>query len=111
MQIGAMNHPARDPVQEIEWIGQNEFDFVDFTCEPPAAGPERIDPGKVRAALERHELHVVAHTAYYLPISSPFRWCPAGSPGRVPAVAEGGECHRCVSDEYPLSETAALLLV
>lgn len=72
MQIGAMNHPARDPVEEIAWIGVNAFDFVDLTLEPPAAAPERIDPGRVRAALERHNLNVVAHTAYYLPISSPF---------------------------------------
>ena len=35
MQIGVMNHPARDPIGEIEWIGQNGFDFVDFTLEPP----------------------------------------------------------------------------
>ena len=33
MQIGVMNHPARDPVGEIEWIGTNGFDFVDFTLE------------------------------------------------------------------------------
>src|SRR5207248_1067873 len=37
MQIGVMNHPAQEPIAEIEWIGQNGFDFVDFTLEPPAA--------------------------------------------------------------------------
>jgi hypothetical protein len=60
VKIGAMNHPARDPLGEIEWIGKNAFDFVDFTLEPPAAGPEQIAPRAVRAALERHGLGVVA---------------------------------------------------
>ena len=72
MQIGVMNHPARDPVAEIDWIGRNGFEFVDFTLEPPAAAPDQIDVEAVRAALERHQLGVVAHTAYYLPLASPF---------------------------------------
>ena len=67
MQIGAMNHPARDPVAEIDWIGQYGFDFVDFTLEPPAADPDQIDVDAIRAVLDRHNLGVVAHTAYYLP--------------------------------------------
>ena len=72
MKIGAMNHPARDPLQEIEWFGQNGFDFVDLTLEPPAADPADLDITGVRDALARHGLGVVAHTAYYIPISSPF---------------------------------------
>lgn len=72
MQIGVMNHPARDPVGEIEWIGTNGFDFVDFTLEPPAVDPDQIDTDAIRAALDRHGLGVVAHTAYYLPLASPF---------------------------------------
>ena len=39
MQIGAMNHPARDPLGEIDWFGRHGFDFIDFTLEPPAADP------------------------------------------------------------------------
>jgi hypothetical protein len=31
MQIGAMNHPAHNPLDEIDWFGQHGFDFVDFT--------------------------------------------------------------------------------
>ena len=72
MPIGAMNHPARNPIEEIEWIGQHGFDFVDFTLEPPAADPGRIDPQAIRNALEKYNLDVVAHTVYDLPISSPF---------------------------------------
>lgn len=51
MKIGVMNHPARNPLEEIEWIGTHGFDFVDFTLEPPAADPDQIDPKAVRAAL------------------------------------------------------------
>ena len=72
MQIGAMNHPAHDPVAEIEWIGTHGFDFVDFTLEPPAADPDQIDADAIRAVLDRIGLGVVAHTAYYLPLGSPF---------------------------------------
>jgi sugar phosphate isomerase/epimerase len=72
MKIGAMNHPARDPLKEIEWYGQHGFDFVDFTLEPPAAAPDQIDPRAVRAALDRYGLGVVAHTAWFLPLASPF---------------------------------------
>jgi sugar phosphate isomerase/epimerase len=67
-----MNHPARDPVAEIDWIGCNDFDFVDLTLEPPAADPEKIDVDAIRAAIDRHDLGLVAHTAYYLPLTSPF---------------------------------------
>ena len=72
MQIGAMNHPGRDPIEQIDWIGQNGFEFVDFTFEPPTAAPDQVDAAAVRSALDRHGLGVVAHTAWYLPISSPF---------------------------------------
>lgn len=67
-----MNHPARNPLEEIEWFGQNGFDFVDFTLEPPAADPGLIEPSAVRAALKRYGLGVVAHTAYFIPYGLPF---------------------------------------
>ena len=63
MKIGAMNHPARNPLEEIDWFGRQGFDFVDFTLEPPAADPDQIDPAAVRATPHRHGLGVVAHTA------------------------------------------------
>jgi sugar phosphate isomerase/epimerase len=72
MKIGAMNHPVRNPLQEIDWFGRHGFDFVDFRLEPPAADPDQIDPLAVRAALDRHNLGVVAHTAWFIPIGSPF---------------------------------------
>jgi sugar phosphate isomerase/epimerase len=72
MKIGAMNDPRRDPVAEIEWFGQHGFDFVDLTLDPPAMDPSDVDVKGVRAALARYSLGVVAHAAWYIPISSPF---------------------------------------
>jgi sugar phosphate isomerase/epimerase len=72
MKIGAMNHPAKDPLAEIEWFGEQGFDFVDLTLEPPAADPSEVDSEKIQRLLAAHDLDVIAHTAYFLPISSPF---------------------------------------
>jgi sugar phosphate isomerase/epimerase len=68
--IGAMNHPARDPLQEIEWIASLGFGFVDLTLEPPMAASWRVDPTRLRDALGQHGLSVVGHTAFYLPLAS-----------------------------------------
>ncbi|HLI83288.1 MAG TPA: sugar phosphate isomerase/epimerase family protein [Bryobacteraceae bacterium] len=72
MLIGAMNHPGNDVLQEIEWMAAMELDFLDLTLEPPAAASWRIDPHAIRAALERHGMRVVGHTAFYLPMGSAF---------------------------------------
>ena len=42
MKIGAINHPAHNPLKEIEWFGRQGCDFVAFILEPPAA--DHIDP-------------------------------------------------------------------
>jgi sugar phosphate isomerase/epimerase len=68
--IGAMNHPAQDPLQEIEWMAAMGLGFIDLTLEPPRAASWKIDRTAVGAALRRHGMAVVGHTAYYLPIAS-----------------------------------------
>jgi sugar phosphate isomerase/epimerase len=65
-----MNHPARDVLQELEWMAGMGLDFIDLTLEPPKAASWRVDRSAVRAALERHRLGVVGHTAFYLPLAS-----------------------------------------
>lgn len=72
MLIGAMNHPARDVLREIDWMAELQLDFVDLTLEPPAAASWRVDAGAIRGALERWNMSVVGHTAFYLPMASPF---------------------------------------
>src|ERR1051325_10957488 len=72
MLIGAMNHPGRDVLKEIQWIAEMGFDFVDLTLEPPLATPAKFDVSVVRRALSDTGLQVVGHTAYYLPLCSPY---------------------------------------
>jgi sugar phosphate isomerase/epimerase len=72
MLIGAMNHPGRPVLGEIEWIAALGLDFIDLTLEPPLAAVWSLDVHAVRAALEKRGLQVVGHTAYYLPLASPF---------------------------------------
>jgi len=47
------------------------FDFIDLTLEPPFAAVRNLDLQSVRTALEDHQLPVVGHTAYYLPLCHP----------------------------------------
>ena len=59
-----MNHPARDVLQEIEWIAGMGLGFVDLTLEPPKAASWSIDRDAVRHALER--LDVAPHESVYV---------------------------------------------
>lgn len=86
MQIGAMNHPQRDILAEIRWMAEMGLNFIDLTLEPPAAAAWRVEGRRIRQALEEHGLGVVGHTAYYLPLGSPFEEV------RRAAVAELRRC-------------------
>jgi sugar phosphate isomerase/epimerase len=70
MIIGEMNHPARDVTAEIEAAAGLGMEFLDLTLEPPCAASWAVNPEAIRAALDRHGLQVVGHTAFYLPIAS-----------------------------------------
>jgi sugar phosphate isomerase/epimerase len=70
VQVGAMNSPFRPLADEVRRIAAASFDFVDLTLEPPGAWP--VEPAEVRALVEEAGLSVVGHTAWYLPIASPF---------------------------------------
>lgn len=72
MLIGAMNHPDRDVLEEIQWMAAMGLEFLDLTLEPPCAATWRVDPIAIRDELQRNNMAVVGHTAYYLPIASPF---------------------------------------
>ena len=69
MQLGAMNSPFRPVRDEIDRIAAAGFDFVDLTLEPPGAWRRTQD---LSAAVAESCLDVVGHTAFYLPIASPF---------------------------------------
>jgi sugar phosphate isomerase/epimerase len=92
MLIGAMNHPACDVVQEIEWMAKLGLDFVDLTLEPPQAAVWVADTKAIRAALDKTHLGVIGHTAYYLPLASPFESL------RRAAVEECKNCLRAFAE-------------
>jgi sugar phosphate isomerase/epimerase len=92
VQLGLMNNPARDPLKEITRIADLGFAFVDLTLEPPQTRPEQVDARRIRRALERYELGVVGHTAYYLPFASAYDSI------RDAAVAEAEKCLRVFAD-------------
>ncbi len=72
MLLGAMNHPMRDPIAEIASFREAGFDFLDLTLEPARARAADLDVGRIRQALVEAGLGVVGHTAWYLPLASPF---------------------------------------
>jgi sugar phosphate isomerase/epimerase len=65
-----MNSPFRPVADEIARIAAAGFDFVDLTLEPPGAWPLAAE--EVQAAVADSGLGIVGHTAFYLPIASPF---------------------------------------
>lgn len=72
MLVGAMNHPGKNVIEEIAWMVALELEFIDLTLEPPAAASSRVDAREIRRALDDFGMEVVGHTAYYLPLASPF---------------------------------------
>jgi sugar phosphate isomerase/epimerase len=61
MKIGAMNNPNANVYKELEWIGKNGFDYIDFTIEPTATMPEQLDVAKVKRLLKKYNLGIVGH--------------------------------------------------
>jgi len=72
MKIGCPNHPRRDLLKEVRWIGENGFQFVDLFLEPDRALPEKTDTAELKRLLADHRLSLVSHTAWYLPFGSPY---------------------------------------
>jgi sugar phosphate isomerase/epimerase len=72
MRFGAMNNPMVDVTEEIASFGDIGFDFIDLTLEPQQTYSASVDTDKIVSALDRAGMFAVGHTAWYLPIASPF---------------------------------------
>src|SRR5688500_4881611 len=70
--VSAMNQPGKNVIEEIAWMVALELEFIDLTLEPPVAASARVDAREIRRALDDFGMEVVGHTAYYLPLASPF---------------------------------------
>jgi sugar phosphate isomerase/epimerase len=73
VKIGFPTHPRKNIIQEIQWIGDNGFDFVDLFLEADQAEAHQIDVQQTRKVLDKFGLDRIGHTAWYLPIGSPFK--------------------------------------
>lgn len=73
MKLGMMNNPANDIYQEIKFAGENKFDFLDLTIEPPKAQIEDFDLRKIKALCQKYQLGIIGHTNFYLPWASPIK--------------------------------------
>jgi sugar phosphate isomerase/epimerase len=71
MKIGCPSHPRKDIIDELTWIGENGFEFVDLCFEEAETAPEKIDTDSVKKTLEKYSLGAIGHTAWYFPIGSP----------------------------------------
>ena len=92
MRIGIMNNPARDVLKEITRAAELGLEFLDLTLEPPVARADQVDPPRIKAALARHGLGVIGHTAYYLPFGSAFDRVQSA------AIAEAEACLQVFAD-------------
>jgi len=72
MLIGMMNHPKEKLADEITYAIAQRFDYIDFTMEPPGGILTSEDIVKIRNMLKDNDMGVVGHTAWYLPVDSPF---------------------------------------
>lgn len=71
MKLGFPNHPRKDVIEEIRWIGDSGFDFVDLFLEEDKATPNKINVWELKEVVGSYSLDIIGHTAWYLPISSP----------------------------------------
>lgn len=60
-----MNNPSCNLLDEIKWISENGFDFIDLTIEPP--GAYEINIKEVKDSLNKYRLEATGHTNPFLP--------------------------------------------
>src|SRR3989344_7240646 len=73
MKLGMMNNPANDIYEELIFAGENKFDFIDLTIEPPKAQIENINLNKALLLCKKYKLKIIGHTNFYMPWASPIK--------------------------------------
>ncbi|MEQ8221253.1 MAG: sugar phosphate isomerase/epimerase family protein [Candidatus Eremiobacterota bacterium] len=71
MKTGVLNHPGHKLIDEIKWISENGFDFIDLTIEPP--GAYEFDVKEIKSLLDHFNLEAVGHTNPFLPFIFPLK--------------------------------------
>ncbi|MGB3976595.1 MAG: sugar phosphate isomerase/epimerase [bacterium] len=73
MYIGIMNNPQKPLEDEIQYLIDHEFDFLDYSMEPPQGLISSSKAAQLRRRLSDYGKFSIGHTAYYLPIDTPFQ--------------------------------------
>lgn len=60
-------------LDQIKWISENGFDFVELFFEEDQGDPRYLDPKNIRKCLDTYKLDVIGHSAWVLPIGSEFK--------------------------------------
>ena len=56
--MGFLNHPRKNLIKEIEWIGKNGFGFIDLFLEEDLATPKKINIQKVKETIKKYNLEI-----------------------------------------------------
>ncbi len=73
MKVGFPNNPRKEIRDEIKWIANNGFNFIDLFLEPDKGELGKFNTGEIKKQLDYYSLDWVGHTAWYLPIGSPVK--------------------------------------
>lgn len=71
MLIGASNDAGSPLAEEIVWIANAGFDFVDVLMAPPGAALESLNWKTIRALLDERGITAICRVPAYLPIDNP----------------------------------------
>ncbi|EEG78007.1 sugar phosphate isomerase/epimerase family protein [Dethiobacter alkaliphilus] len=72
MKVGFPNNPRKVIKDEIKWIADNGFDFIDLFLEPDKSELGKFNVREIKSQLDFYGLERVGHAAWYLPIGSSF---------------------------------------
>ncbi|MCD4653343.1 sugar phosphate isomerase/epimerase [bacterium] len=73
MLIGMMNNPQKNLMSEVAYAAAQGFDFIDYTMEPPGGILAIGQVSEITTILRDSGMGIVGHTAWYLPVDSPFK--------------------------------------
>lgn len=72
MYVGMLNHPGYELIPQVQFAARHGFQYIDLTVEPPRSALEDLNPPEIKQLLSDLGMFAVGHTAWYIPIDSPF---------------------------------------
>ena len=70
MKVGFPNNPRKEITDEIKWIADNGFNFIDLFLEPDKGELGKFNVKEIKKHIDYYGLDWVGHTPWYLPIGS-----------------------------------------